>query len=140
MACQEPYKHNLHVPWQIWKVQTFSQPVAGIFQPTIYDLGVDLRPITFKSPSLTLYSRETTTPSPIFTLTLLNTNQKNSISNYSKNIFDGNKLSVKILEAYRYIHKITVSETCHETQFKILHRAYYPFCINKTDPTQAQCP
>lgn len=51
-----------------------------------------------------------------------------------------NYLPEKILEGYRHIRKFTTSETWRETQFKIIHRAYFPFCFNKTDPSQAQCP
>lgn len=46
----------------------------------------------------------------------------------------------KILDGYRLIRKLTISETWRETQFKIIHRAYFPFRFNKEDPSQALCP
>lgn len=55
-------------------------------------------------------------------------------------IFNDNTLPEKILEGYRRINKLTILESWHETQIKIIHRAYYPFRINKADSTQAQCP
>lgn len=102
---------------------------------------MDLSLIPFRYPSLTLCFRETIIPSPIFTPTCFNTNQKNTTSNHSKNgltylvTINGQE---KTLEGYRHVRKLTISEMWHETQFKIIHRAYYPFRINKMW-TQLKC-
>lgn len=55
-------------------------------------------------------------------------------------IFNDNTLPERILEGYRHIHKLTISETWRETQFQIIHRAYYLFRTNEAGSTQAQCP
>lgn len=55
-------------------------------------------------------------------------------------IFNDTELPEKILNGYRYIHKLTVAETWWETQFKIIHRAYHPFRTSMMNSTQSQCP
>lgn len=55
-------------------------------------------------------------------------------------ILGDEELSEKILEGYRQVRKLTISETWRETQFKIIHRAYYPFYFTKDNPSQMKCP
>lgn len=54
-------------------------------------------------------------------------------------LLDDESLPEKILEGYKTVRNLTASESWSETQFKIIHRAYFPFRFNKKDPTQAQC-
>lgn len=63
-----------------------------------------------------------------------------NLNNWHKDI-QSEDLDIKLLQGYRKVTNIMINETWREMQFKLLHRAYFPFLTSeKSNPYYRSCP